>query len=285
MFRLRMTGALARRWTLAAGVALLATGCDDDSTGPFAPEGRRIFGVDASNNLVQFGSANPGRARTTRITGTLGGESMVGIDFRPADGRLYGVSSANRIYTVDTLTAVATPVGAAAFTPALVGTGFGVDFNPAADRIRLHASEGQNLRLNQLTGATAATDTALTYASGDAGFGVAPRIVATAYTNSVAGATSTSPTVLFAIDSNRDVLTLVNPPNAGRMTTVGPLGVNTTEDTGFDIFGPDSAREAYVSLTVGTRSELYTINLANGTTSRVGRIGSELPLRGIAVAP
>ncbi|CAA9369372.1 MAG: hypothetical protein AVDCRST_MAG68-5340 [uncultured Gemmatimonadetes bacterium] len=267
----------------AAVLALSLAACEDDATGSsFDPRGRRIFGVDAGGSLVTFGSQNPDDTRRVAITGLQSGETLVGIDFRPADGRLYALSAASRIYVVDTLTAVATVVGNAPFTPSLAGTSFGFDFNPTVDRIRVHGNVGQNLRVHPVTGVVAATDTALTYVAEDGGAGTTPRITGTAYTNSVSGATST---VLFGIDSNRDVLVLVGAPNGGRMTTVGSLGVNTTDDVGFDISGPDATREAYVTLTEGNRSQLYTINLATGATTPLGRIGGSSPMRGIAVAP
>jgi len=270
----------ARLLALAGLVGALAA-CEDDGTGSrFDPKGRRVFAVDAQGNLLTFGSENPQTVRSVAVTGLQGNESLSGIDFRPVDGGLYAVGTSSRIYRVDTLSAVATAVGTTAFNPALASGTLGFDFNPTVDRIRVHAVTGQNLRLNPVTGATAAVDTALTYT--DAPAGTQPQITGTAYTNSVAGATTT---VLFGIDSNRDVLTLVNAPNGGRMTTVGPLGVNTSEDVGFDIVGPDAAREVYASLTVGGRSELYTINLTTGAATRVARIGGPAAVRGIAVAP
>ena len=278
-----MKRSLALRSALAVMAAFALAACDDDSTGSsFSPEGRRVFALDASGNLLTFGTQNPDETRTVAITGLPSGESLVGIDFRPNSGRLFALSSASRVYSVDTLSAAATVVGTAAFAPALAGTAFGFDFNPTVDRLRVHGNAGQNLRLNPDNGATAAVDTALTYQAGDAGAGTTPRLVGTAYTNSVSGATST---VLFGIDSNRDVLTLVNSPNGGRMTTVGALGLNTTDDVGFDIFGTDAAREVYAVLTTGSRSQLYTINLTTGAATLVGRVGSSSPVRGITIAP
>ena len=90
---------------------------------------------------------------------------------------------------------------------------------------------------------------------------------------------------LLAIDVGSSALKAVLFDEAGRMTTVGALGVNTTDDVGFDIAGPDASREAYVALTTGSRSELYTINLSTGATTRIGTIGTSSPVRGIAVAP
>ena len=265
-----------------AALVLTAGACDDPTGSSFDPQGRRIFALDGAGNLVTFGSQNPGEVRSTAITGLQSGETLVGLDFRPANGTLVAVGSSSRVYRVDTLTAAVTAVGSAPFSPVLAGTAFGFDFNPTVDRIRVHGSAGQNLRLHPDLGTVAATDTALTYAPGDQGAGTTPRITGTAYTNSVTGASTTQ---LFGIDSNRDVLVLVGAPNGGRMTTVGALGVNTSDDVGFDILGADAAREVYAALTVASRSELYTINLTTGAATRVGRIGTSSPVRGIAVAP
>ena len=269
----------AARVAFVCAAALLTAGCDDDPTGPTALEGRRVYGVDARNNLVLFGSASVGTARSRAITGLQAGERVLGIDFRPVDGKLYALGGSSRVYVVDTATAAATVVGGAAFTPALAGTVFGWDFNPVPDRIRSHGALGQNLRLNPATGAVAATDGALVYAAGDAGTGT-PRIAATAYTNSVAGATTTT---LFAIDAARDVLVTLPSPNDGQVRTVGALGVDAGDDAGLDVFPNDGV--AYAALTVGGRTSLYTVNLTTGAATRVGDVRGTGALRGIAVAP
>lgn len=269
---------------LAAACVTLAAACEDDATGPSGPFGRAVYAVDDANTLVRFGSGRPDQVtRRGTITGLQAGETVVGIDFRAVDGRLYAVGSSSRIYTVDSVTAVATPVAAAAFTPALSGTAFGVDFNPVPDRVRVHTDTEQNLRLNQLTGAVAAVDGTLAYAAGDAGAGSNPAIAGTAYTNSVAPAPTT--TTLFAIDSNRDVLVTLANPNDGQMRTVGPLGVATTDRVGFDIVGSDGTAYASLTETGETRSRLYTINTGTGAATLVGTIQHASPLRGMAVAP
>ena len=273
--RLRAVGRVAGMCAIVA----LAAACEGDSIGPTQLEGERIYAVDASNNLVLFGSESVGTpARRTPITGIAAGERIEGIDFRPTDGRLYAIGSSSRVYVVDTLTAAATAVGGAAFAPALSGSAFGVDFNPVPDRIRTHSSTAQNLRLNPITGGIGATDGTLRYAAGDPGVGAAYAITGTAYTNSVAGAATTT---LYAIDSARDVLVTLAAPNDGVMTTVGALGVNTTEDVGFDIFATTGV--AYAALTTNGTSSLYTINLTTGLATLVGELRGVGPLRGIAV--
>src|SRR6185503_3228958 len=206
-----------------------------------------LFAVTAANNLVRFSSATPGTIdATVPITGLQAGESVLGIDVRPATLQLYLLGSTSRLYTLDQGTGVATQVGAGAFTPALNGTSFGFDFNPTVDRIRVISDADQNLRLNPDTGTVAATDTVLAYAAGDANAGQNPNAVGAAYTNNFAGATTT---VLYDIDSGRDVLVTQNPPNNGTLNTVGALGVDTSDVVGFDITNPGGT--AYAALRVG----------------------------------
>jgi len=89
-----------------------------------------VYAVTAGNNLISFNAITPGAIiRTVPISGLPQGETIVSIDFRPRTGQLYGLGSASRIYTINTINGAATPAGPA-FTPALNGTAFGVDFNP-----------------------------------------------------------------------------------------------------------------------------------------------------------
>ncbi|BDP43433.1 hypothetical protein DAETH_34020 (plasmid) [Deinococcus aetherius] len=250
-----------------------------------APRGRTVYGVSSANQLVRFGSENSGTSLTTRaITGLGGGESIVGIDFGPGPGPsaglLYAVGSSSRIYTLNPETGTATPVGTAPFTPALSGTFFGVDFNPVPNRMRTHSDAEQNLRLNQETGALAAVDGTLRYVDGDVAAGQNPALVGTAYTNSVAGATSTT---LFALDAARDALVIVNPPNEGLLNTVGALGLDISENAGFDIT-PQGTAFAALTPVGGGASTLYTLDLKTGRASALGAVG-DVTLRGIAVAP
>ena len=121
------------------------------------------------NELIRFHSAAPGTILgTATISGLQFGEQLVGIDMRPADGQLYGVSTASRLYLLNAITGAATPIGPT-FTTALSGTRFGVDFNPAVDRLRIVSDAEQNLRVNPNTAAIAGVDTALTPAGTVAG--------------------------------------------------------------------------------------------------------------------
>ena len=123
-----------------------------------------LVGLTTTGTLVTFDSSTPGTVSApVTVSGLQTGETLVGIDYRPANGQLVGVGSSSRLYLINPSTGAATAIGSAPFTPALSGTNFAVDFNPAADKLRVESNTGQNLRINADTGVTAATDTALSY--------------------------------------------------------------------------------------------------------------------------
>jgi len=229
-----------------------------------------FFIVDVSNVLERFNVAAPGkRLGSVPITGLALSDDIIGIDFRPATGQLYGLGRMNRIYVINALTGAASPIGAA-FAPALDNAFFGFDFDPSTDRIRVVSSTGQNLRLNPDTGQMVAVDATINPVSS---------IEACAYSNNVAGATTTT---LYGIDPGTDKLVIQNPPNSGTVTPVGPLGVDIGANSGFDI-APGS-NTAYAVFYPGfPPSNLYTINLATGAATLVGALGGGAVARGLAL--
>ncbi len=266
---------------LFGGMVVLAAACGDDSTGPVI-RGRAVYTVDDQNNMTVSGSESPSQpARQTTVSGLAAGEALIGIDFNAMDGQLYGVTNASRIYVIDSISGQATLIGAGPFGGAVSGTYFGLDFNPAVNRLRVHSDAGANLRLNQLTGVLAATDAALAFAVGDANAGATANIVGTGYTNNVAGATST---VLFAIDSDLDILVRLDNPNDGVLTTVGALGVNTSDFAGFDV-ASDGTAYAALTATGAARSTLYAINTATGAATSIGLLASGRAVVGLAAEP
>lgn len=227
-----------------------------------------FYGLTADNRLLKFNGMNTGNVLSRiSITGLQSGETLAGIDFRPATGQLFAVGSTSRLYIINLSTGAATAVGTTAFAPAISGGALGFDFNPTVDRIRLVTASGQNLRLNPETGAVAATDGAVSGAS----------VAAVAYTQNRAGATST---VLYDIDVTNNKLYRQDPPNNGTLVEVGNLGVDAEAAGGFDI-SADSAF-AIAALTVGGKSSLYSINLATGAATKGGDFAD--PLIGLAIA-
>jgi len=249
-----------------------------------------VFAITESGYLIGFDSMDPNDAFDIGLVNGLGAdETLIGIDFRPANGLLYGATDGNNLYTLNTGTADATLVGALA--PEFSGSRFGFDFNPVPDRLRITSDADQNLRCNPNAGFPACTvDTALIYALTDVNAGRNPNIVGSAYTNNVAGSTTTA---LYGIDSTRNTLVLQSPPNDGALTTVGSLGVNTTDLVGFDILTVAGVNTAYASLTQNGSflSRFYTIDLATGLASPVGGdeftslIGTVDQVRALALAP
>ncbi|MBA2333680.1 MAG: DUF4394 domain-containing protein [Blastocatellia bacterium] len=243
------------------------------------PSNFQVIGLTTTNTLVRFNSSRPNTILSTvAITGLQSGESVRGIDYRPASGQLFALGSFSRIYRVDAFTGVATFVGT--LTTPLSGSDFGFDFNPVPDRIRITSDAEQNLRANPIDG-TNLVDGALAYAAGDPNVGANPNIVASAYTNSFAGATTTT---LYNIDSGLDILTIQNPPNNGTLNTVGSLGINVSGESGFDIAPGNNTALAAFQLQGSPTSSLYSINLATGFATSVGTIGGGVVLRGIAIA-
>ena len=270
-------------WTLAV-TAVLAAGCGggdltapapgtqpQQSAGPYFV-GRAVFAVDLDNRLLLFGTGSPDTlGRLAPITGVAAGHRIASVDFRPADGQLYGVGTDSRVYTIDTLTAVATPVGSP-FVPAATGTHFGIRFEPTTGQLRLHSVESkQNLRLDPVSGQVAGEDGQLAFAPGDPWAGGNPGVAGTAYT---AGG------VLYGIEASKDILVALPDPSNGLITTVGALGATATLCAALDI-----ARDgtAYAVLTHTDGSKLFTVDLGTGTATLIGTIDINTPVQGVAV--
>jgi len=245
-----------------------------------------IYAVTEGGILARFDSATPGTVpQLGLVTGLGAGESVVALDFRPSNGKLYALSkdaaSAGRLYSVDRTTGAATLVGTLAADPAdidnpyttLAGTKFGINFNPISDRLRVVSNVGMNIRVSPNNGLVI-TDPAINPGTAN--------IVGVAYINSYAGAASTT---LYDIDSSSDSLLIQNPPNNGSLTTVGALGVDFTDIAGFDIVTLGADNYGYATLTVGGTVGLYSINLSTGAASALGNVGGDLPAIGLAILP
>jgi hypothetical protein len=57
------------------------------------------------------------------------------------------------------------------------------------------------------------------------------------------------------------------PPNDGKQTLVGPLGVNIGAGNGFDIGG--TSGKAYAVLKTGEIASIFSINLSTGQATRL----------------
>jgi hypothetical protein len=244
-----------------------------------------LSGASAATKAATLAGLQDGKTivwidtETKKVTGSVkldGGASLIGIDVRPADGKLYGVTADGAIVTVDVKSgkwekksqlSEKLPEGAA----------FSVDFNPAADRLRILSSTGMSLRINVDDG-KATVDGQLKYADADANKGKQPKVTAAAYTNSFAG---TKETALYDVDTAAGVMVKQAPPNDGTLNTVGKLSV--AGPVAFDIWSDGKGANVGWLLSGG---KLMTVDLATGATKPVGAVaGMKGKVSDIAVLP
>jgi Domain of unknown function (DUF4394)/PEP-CTERM motif len=236
-------------------------------------QGTTLVGLTSSNEIARIDTANIGAATRTAITGLAAGDRFVGIDLRPGDNRLYGITLSNQLYTLDEMTGAATFV-AALSAPIVNGSlGYGIDFNPVADfsgatSLRFVSSAGHNYAINANTGVV-----------GNAANLIAGGYSAVSYSNSNPLPAGAPPaTALYYIDSTNDTLSVAtsafNTPSIG---TVGSLGIDVLRANGFEILGNGLA---YAALNVDASSSLatgiYGIDLGSGAATLLGSFNGTL---------
>ena len=227
-----------------------------------------ILALTADQRLLRFRECNPMQARDIGIVRGLQtpDTALVGIDFRVQDGMLYGVGNGGGIYTIDTNTAMATLMSQ--LTVGLVGDFFGVDFNPAANALRIISNTGQNLRqpfAGPLAGMTQ-TDATLNYV-GPPAVSPATGLTGAAYTNN--DLNPNTGTTLFDIDTLLNQVVVQSPPNAGSLVPTGMLTVDPDTPVGFDIYTTLQNSVAinnsgFASLVVGGVPGFYRVNFPTG---------------------
>lgn len=216
-----------------------------------------------------------------KVTGSVkldGGASLVGIDVRPKDGKVYGLAPDGTIVTVDAATGKWQKVSQLSEKlPA--GATISVDFNPVADRMRIVTSTGVSLRVNVEDG-KAAVDGSLKYADADAMKGKSPMVTAIAYSNSFAG---TKETAMYDIDAAAGVLVKQAPPNDGILNTIGSLGMKPDGAIALDIMSDGKGGNTAFLMAGGT---LHTLDLTSGQAKAIGPVaGLKGAVLDIAVLP
>lgn len=267
------------RVALAVLLAGLLSACETE---------RKIYVLTDTGRILGFDSAAPDRIDSeVEVSGLADDEQLLQIDYRPANGLFYCLTTEERLCTVDPDSGRVNLVRELAFSEDSL-SGPVIDFNPVADRLRVIASE-QNLRVNPADGSLAATDTVVAFDEDDANAEREPRLVAIAYDNNRSDAGSTT---LYGLDLTTRSLVRVGSeggspesPNGGLLFTVASLGADFTANSGFDV-EPDGDT-AYAALTPGgTGARLYRINLENGSADLVGTIGDgDASVISLAVRP
>lgn len=284
--------------------------------------GTPSVGLNAlGTQLVRFNTATPGTSMSATITGITAGETLVAVDFRPQTGQFYGlginpVTDTGTLYLIDPQTGAASAVGTPgqiAFVddmgnpvdlPDLSTAGYGMDFNPTVDRIRVVTSSGLNFRVDPITGAPVDgnLNNTMTPPAGintDGPINGLPvgstGVSATAYTNSFGQSLTGGVTTQYTLDAASNMLFIQNPPNAGtqvmgKMVTLNGAPLDFTDVTGFDIpagvrvtaSGTVATGFGVAALTVGGVSNLYRIDLATGAATLIG--AAPMALSGFATA-
>src|SRR5215475_7987296 len=255
---------------------------------------RNIYVLNNNNVLMVMYAGTTTLTRLVRLDD--GNSNFIGIDFRPADNRLYALTDTGILYTVALGAAnLGTLTKVSALTPRFdAGYQSLMDFNPVVDAIRLIGSDNSNYAVVKDANGilnTTAVQTALTYPAPDVNAGKDPNVSCGAYNNNVAGATVT---IFYAIDYSKDTFVTIPPAAAGgssatgggQLQTIGnlvtPTGarVNFSPLAGIDIVtNANGANTAY-----GTSGEtLFTIDLAEINKSLPRGKTQNVVVRGITL--
>ncbi len=291
-------------WRVAMGLSLVVTvvGCAHHPAEPVGtPAKESVLVLTTEQALLRVNAGQPQRVLArVPVQGLPVGERLVGMDFRVARGVLYALGQSGRLYTLDATTGQLTAVGSAAPAVALRGTRFELDFNPAADRLRVVSDMGQNLRYHPDTGALVDFDAQqpgtqpdpdLAYAQGDAQQGQAPLVLAAGYTYHQQ---NDKLTTNFAIDARQGTLVVqgsregaapVVSPNLGILHTVGALGTGPLAAATLDISDVNNTALAALRTVADGRTRLYRLSLDTGVAILVGTVAQGQPLVGMAIEP
>ncbi|GAA1306315.1 DUF4394 domain-containing protein [Saccharothrix xinjiangensis] len=241
--------------------------------------------IGDGRTMCAFNTTTPTTLNWVRdVSGFAGGETrLIGLDIRVQDNVLYAVGDKGGIYTIAVGDEYATLTKVSQLTVAPHGVDFGVDFNPAADRLRVIGDNGQNLR-HDLNTHTTVADSAL-----NSGGTTAKGVTAAAYTNN--DLNSDTATTLFDLNTINDQVVVQAPPNSGPLNATGKVGVDVGANAGLDIFsdlsgGRTTSNTAFAAFVPagGARASFYSIDVLTGTATKVGDFPSIAPVTEVAVA-
>jgi Domain of unknown function (DUF4394) len=266
--------AWTKRGIVAATVVAAATAITVGLPSTSAAVAPRLGAIAISSDGTLMASFWTDRPATLNwfqaVQGLSGDTKLIGIDYRVQDNKLYGVGNAGGVYVIPPVDpVVATKVSQ--LTVPLYGTTFGVDFNPAADRLRVLSDWGQNLRHN-LNNHTTIADQSLSTPPTE---GTTTGVTAAAYTNN--DLDPTTATTLFDIGTATDQVLIQSPANSGQLAATGSIGLDAGLNAGFDIYsdltnGKTTSLVGFAIFTPpsGSPATLYTVDLLTGSTALAG---------------
>lgn len=218
------------------------------------------------------------KATVTGKVEVQGVDRLLGIDFRPADKTIVGVTADHRIVVIDHMTGATTEKAKMnVMLPSVDGPVI-VDFNPAADKLRFMTGV-TNHRVNPDTGEVT-VDGSLAFVAEDMHAGETPNIVAAAYTNSYG---KPEKTAMYDIDATIGGLIQQTAPNDGTLAAIGKLGVALEGPVAFDIATTaDGQNTAWLAANGG----LHTVDLATGALTGSWMLtGVDQPIRDLTILP
>lgn len=235
------------------------------------------IGLIGDKTIVMFDTDEAKITKTMELNGV---DKLLGIDFRPVDKTLVGVTQDHRIVAINLDTGATTEISKMnEMLPIAEGQAIIVDFNPMADRLRFMTGT-TNHRVHPDTGEVT-VDGKLAYEKGDAGEGSEAKIAAAAYTNSIG---KPEKTAMFNIDAGTKSLVQQTKPNDGTLKTIGKLEISESPETyAFDIHGQEEGKNTAYLVADKT---IYTVDLETGAAKKGAVIGKlDENLRDIAILP
>jgi len=278
--------------------------------------GTPIYALNSNNTILVLWPGATSFTQLVRVTQANG--NLIGIDFRPGDGKftsLYALTDTGTIYTINL-----TPNGLGNVTKVSdLTTRFPsgiqslMDFNPVLNAVRLIGSDRSNYAVVNSGGNlnAMAIQTALSYDPNDVNKTATPHVSAGTYDNNGPGSTVTR---FYGIDYDLDTLVTIQPATPGGssatgggvLQTLGPLvtstgqRVNISSTADIDIYSADIGGQPPVfqnTLYGVSGRTLFTIDLFRlnktapaGSVQNVITSGMTMPNDGneiidIAVAP
>jgi hypothetical protein len=236
------------------------------TTGAIVPN-KNIYALNTNNVLMLMSAGTTTFTRLVRLDD--GNSNFIGIDFRPADKRLYALTDTGILYTVGL---DSTNLGAltkvSAMSPRFnAGYQSLMDFNPVIDAIRYIGSDNSNYAVVKDANGilnTTAVQTSLTYPAPDVNAGQDPNVACGTYTNNVAGATVT---LFYGIDYGFDTLVFIPPATAGGSSATGGGQLQTIGN----LVTPTGAR-----VNISPTADMDCFTNANGVNFIVGISGGTL---------
>jgi hypothetical protein len=224
-----------------------------------------VFALNADNVISVLVPGTTSFVRLVRVTQANG--NLIGIDFRPGDGKntaLYALADTGTIYTINlTATGLGNVTQVSNMTTRFPsGVQSLMDFNPVVNALRLIGSDTLNYAVVNNAGNlnAMAIQTSLTYGATDVNRGRVPKVSAGTYDTNVVGATATR---FYFIDYDLDTFGTIAAPAGGSSATAG--GILQTLGP---LVNPTGQR---INLSSTGDMDIYTT--ANGTNNLVGISG------------